>query len=750
MARFQREAKVLAALNHPNIAAIYGIEERALVMELVEGESSKGPMLFEDAWKIASQMADALGYAHDKGVVHRDPNPTNVKVTPDGVVKLLDFGLARAFSSEPGESQAGSRDMDSPTLTISATVAGVILGTAAYMAPEQAKGKRVDKRADIWSWAVVLYELLTGERMFKGNDAADTLAQVLTKEPSLGRVPPQLRKLLRRCLEKDPKCRLRDIGDVRFMLDERSATSPSRSWLGIGVGIAGSALVIGLGALSFIHLRETLPKKTVLRYTISQPWITSFTDSFAISPDGRYVAMTGRVNGKQQLFLRALDAFQAQPMPGAEGARYPFWSPDGRYIDFFTLGKLKKIALSGGPVQTLCNLPDTTSGLGGSWNRDDVIVFSAGRSALTIQRVSADGGVPADVTTRNGRYPVFLPDGRHFLYLLTGLEKDNGIYLGSLDGKENWRVLADESSAVFAAGRLLFIRENTLMAQPFDATSGHLTGEAFPVAEDVSSRISLYAPVTASETGVLLYQSGGDVTHPHLAWYDRGGKLLGAVGEAGFVFEPAISPDEKSVVFRREAPIRTGASDLWLRDLVRGAEQRFTTDVSANWAPFWSPQGDRIVFGSTRGSGTLDSSQRIFKLYQKAANGTGRDELLLANGVSKMPSQWSRDGRFIVYSENDPKTKFDIWALPMETGTEGSLSSSCIQNSTSFTASSRRTAIGWPTRRMNPGAARCRGMDRIRPKLGHCEIKLGSSVSSEPTEPASREQHIRAPARALC
>jgi hypothetical protein len=242
------------------------------------------------------------------------------------------------------------------------------------------------------------------------------------------------------------------------------------------------------------------------------------------------------------------------------------------------LGKLKKIALSGGPAQTLCNLPDTTGGaLGGSWNRDDVIVFSAGRRALAIQRVSAAGGVPADVTTRKGRYPMFLPDGRHFLYLVIGLEKENGIYLGSLDGKENRRLLADESNAVFAAGRLLFIRENTLMAQPFDATSRNLTGEAFPVAEDVSNRISFYAPVTASETGVLLYQSGGDVTHPHLAWYDRGGKLLGAVGEVGFVFEPAISPDQKSVVFRREATIRTGESDLWLRDLVRGVDSEWSS-----------------------------------------------------------------------------------------------------------------------------------------------------------------------------
>jgi len=263
---------------------------------------------------------------------------------------------------------------------------------------------------------------------------------------------------------------------------------------------------------------------------------------------------------------------------------------------------------------------------------------------------------------------VFLPDGRHFLSRVSGSEKENGVYLSSLDGKENRRVLTDESMVVFAAGRLLFIRENTLMAQSFDAASGRLTGEALPIAEDVSLRISAFAPVTVSETGVLVYQGGANVTGPHLAWYDRGGKLLGDVGAAGFVFEPAISPDEKSVVFRRQSDIRTGVSDLWLRDLSRGAEQRFTTDASFNVAPFWSPRGDRIVFGSTRGA--PDLYQRIFNLYQKAASGTGRDELLFANGASKWPSQWSRDGRFVVYSENDPKTKYDIWVLPMEGGAE--------------------------------------------------------------------------------
>jgi serine/threonine-protein kinase len=300
MARFEREAKVLASLNHPNIAAIYGVEARALVMELVEGESPKGPLPFEDAWKIALQISDALEYAHERGVIHRDLKPANVKVTPDGVVKLLDFGLAKAFSETP---DAASLDPENwPTITLGATVAGTVLGTAAYMAPEQAKGKRVDKRVDIWSWGMVLYELLTGERLFKGGDVAETLAQVLAKEPDLERVPPQARKLLRSCLEKDPKKRLRDIGDAWRQLEEPSTTlsAPSSSRLGIAASIVAVVLLVALSIISFLHFREAPPQRAVQRYTVAAPENASSVHSFAISPDGRLLAISATVNGKRQ------------------------------------------------------------------------------------------------------------------------------------------------------------------------------------------------------------------------------------------------------------------------------------------------------------------------------------------------------------------------------------------------------------------------------------------------------------------
>jgi serine/threonine protein kinase/Tol biopolymer transport system component len=665
MARFEREAKLLASLNHPNIAQVYGVEEHALVMELVEGESPKGPLPFEDAWKIASQIASALEYAHEKGIVHRDLKPANVKVTPDGVVKLLDFGLAKAFTASP---EASNQD-NSPTLTLGATQVGVILGTAAYMSPEQARGKNVDKRTDIWAFGVVLYELLTGERLFKGDEVADTLAKVLTREPDLERVPPQARRLLRRCLEKDPKRRLRDIGESQYLLEDAAeqpeaqlaAAAPAPRHRRLPWIVATTVATAGALALipgNFFYFRKAPPARHVQRYTITAPENTTNLHSFAISPDGNLIAMAAEVKGKRQLWLRALDSLQVRPVAGTDEALYPFWSPDSRYIGFFAQGKLKKIAAGGGPAQSLC---EVSIGRGGSWNRDNVIVFAPSLTGVVIRRVSATGGVPSDVikaTRGYSSFPVFLPDGRHFLYRFRGESADqNGIYLSSLDGTENRLVMPDVSSAVFASGRMLFVRESTLMAQPFDSINGQATGEVFPVTEGISTTpVFGYAPVTVSETGLLLYESGDEVSRNQLAWYDRGGKLLGTVGSPSFVFDPTISPDEKSILFRRRSEMPP--QDLWLWDLSRRTEQRLTTGASINTTPFWSPKGDRMVFASNRSG--------IFDLYQKSTSGTGKEELLVASENLKQPTQWSHDGRFIVYSETDPKTGRDIWVLPMD------------------------------------------------------------------------------------
>jgi serine/threonine protein kinase/Tol biopolymer transport system component len=676
VARFQREARVLASLNHPNIAAIYGFEEingrHLLEMELVPGETladriKRGAIPIEEALNIAKQIVEALEVAHEQGVVHRDLKPANIKITPDGKVKVLDFGLAKAMESAPSTTVSNS-----PTLlSVAASNAGVILGTAGYMSPEQAKGKQVGRRADIWAFGVVLYEMLTSRMVFSGETASETMAQVMMKEPDWSALPKdtplRICELVRRCLTKDPRNRLQAIGEARIIFEnplhpEPGPTEPVTSRLPSRLGWAAAAvLVIVLAAPAFIHLREQPAVERTLRYTIALSENTTNLHSFAISPNGGLVAIAAEVNGKRQLWLRQLDALTPEPMPGTDDAIYPFWSPDSRYIGFFAQGKLKKIAASGGPAQSLCNAPN---GRGGSWNRDDVIVFMPDSiGGIAMQRVSAAGGVPVDVSRTKGAaaFPAFLPDGRHYLHVAAG-EEQSGVYLSSLDGQENRRVLADESGVVFAAGRLLFIRENTLMAQPFDAASGQTAGEIFPVAEGVSPTSNIhYAPVSVSETGVLLYESGaGAGGSNQIAWYDRAGKLLGTVAAPGGVFDPRISPDENSVLFRRRSGL---TADLWLRDLTRGSEQRFTANASNNRSPVWSPRSDRIAFDSNQGG-------KDYNLYQKATTGSGRDELLLGNKNGKELSQWSRDGRFIVYSEFTPNTKGDIWVLPMDAGTE--------------------------------------------------------------------------------
>ena len=370
------------------------------------------------------------------------------------------------------------------------------------------------------------------------------------------------------------------------------------------------------------------------------------------------ISIAAAVNGKRQIWLRPMDALQAQPMPSTEDAAYPFWSPDSRYIGFFAQGKLRKIAAGGGPSEPVC---DANAAGGGSWNREDVIVFSTGGNA--ILRVSAAGGAPSEVTKAEGlaaRYPVFLPDGRHFLYFLLA-PPSSGVYVGSLDGKENRRILADVSSALFVpsaagsrTGHLLFLRESNLMALAFDAGSAQPLGDVFPVAEGVFIAPNAFALVTASENGVLLYGSGALGGGPtQIAWYDRAGKLLGPVGAPGNVFTPAISPDEKSIAYSRQAGT---TADIWLWDLARGTEVRLTSTTGGHYAPFWSPKADRVLFIN------IDRGRTI---YEKTTSGTGQEDPLLPAGVSGIPHQWSRDGRFVVYAATDQNTRSDIWVLPM-------------------------------------------------------------------------------------
>jgi len=678
MARFEREAQVLASLNHPNIASLYGLEEsggvRALVMELVEGPTlaeriREGPLPLDEALPIARQIAEALEAPHEKGIIHRDLKPSNVKVKADGAVKVLDFGLAKALEDDP----ASSDMRNSPTLSLAATRTGVILGTAAYMSPEQARGKPLDRRADIWAFGVVLFEVLTGQQLFSGETVGDTLAAVIKDEPKWDRLPagtpPAIRKLLRRCLERDARRRLRDIGEARLAIEdvmagapaEQPAPSPQSPPRPRAPVALAALLALALAALAVLYFRETPAAERVLRYSVPAPEKTSIF-SFSVSPDGRYLAIAATAQGRRHLWLRALDALQPQLFPGTEDAMIPFWSPDNRWIGFFAQGKLKKIAVNGGPAQTLC---DAVQARGGTWNRDGVIVFAPSNTG-PLFRVPAVGGVPVPVSKTEGavthRHPVFLPDGRRFLYVAQGGAADQtGLHVAALDGTVSRRVLADVSRTAYAppaAGsklaHLLFVRENTLMAQPVDPETIQPTGELFPVAEQVSFTTGQgVAPIAVSGNGVLVYRTGG-AAESQLTWHDRAGKEIANAGTpARRILTVTISPDEKTVATARSGG--TGV-DIWLHELARGGDTRFTFHASTNTHPVWSPDGSRLVFESDRGGRS--------GLYWKDTNGAGQDELLVESPHPKYPTSWSSEGGFLLFAQTG--AGHGLWVLPLK------------------------------------------------------------------------------------
>jgi serine/threonine protein kinase len=684
MARFEREAKLLASLNHPNIAAIYGLEQaegkRFLVLELVEGETlaqrlSKGPLPVDEALGVCRQIADALEAAHEKGVIHRDLKPANAMITAGDKVKILDFGLAKALSDETQSVDSSQ----SPTLTEAMTRPGVILGTAAYMSPEQAKGKAVDKRADIWAFGCILYECLTGKRAFEGETVTETLASVLTREPEWEKVSAKVHFLLRRCLEKDPKKRLRDIGDAYAFLE--IAPQPmhtKRPWLWMTVAAVFMAAFMAL-FFARLHEKKMPSSANPMRLQITPPVSLAPQGSFAISPDGRRLAFAAiSSDGTERIWIRALDSLEAKPLLGTEsGILYPFfWSPDSRFIAFHAGGKLKKIDIAGGPAQTICDLPSNV--VGGSWSGDGVIILGSGVTAREgLKRVSATGG-SASVLSRPDSarraidhfFPAFLPDGRHFLYWQSSERPENiGVYIGSLDSKPEEQgakqLLATNFQPVYVPsqnsgpGYLLFLRDQTLMAQSFDDKRLELIGEPMPVVEKVGSYMA-FGFFSASTDGLLVYRSGSAEQVIQAMLFDRQGKSLSALGESGIsLLGLALSPDgAKAAVSLGKMNQGFVSIDLWLVDSARGTNTRFTFGQGNSVLPVWSPDGSKIIFASTRDG--------AYSLCQKLTSGVKDEELLLKSSDPKYPTSWSRDGRFLLYSEFDSKTKSDLWVLPLE------------------------------------------------------------------------------------
>ncbi len=709
LARFTREAQTLASLNHPAIAHIHGLEEsggvRALVMEFVEGEDlsqriARGAIPLDEALPIAKQIAEALEAAHEQGIIHRDLKPANIKLRHDGAVKVLDFGLAKALAPEPSSGSATHQSL-SPTITSPAMVTGVgvLLGTAAYMSPEQAKGRQADKRSDIWAFGCVLYEMLTGHRPFDGEDMTEVLGAVVRLEPNWEALPPDvplpIRALLQRCLVKDRRKRIADTAAALFVLDHQTGVVtpvPVRSsriaWL---VAALATIVLIATAIVALRMSRSGAPASDPVQFTIAPPENTSFggraaggtgtNAQLAISPDGRNIAFVAGAQSEFRLWLRPVASADARPIQGTEGAAFPFWSHDSRFVAFFAGGKLKKVAIAGGPPIMLA---DAVAGRGGSWSRDNVIVFD--RSVGSgLFRVSSNGGALTAVTTlADGedahRWPHFLPDGRHFFYTaVTGAccppAEPGTIKIGSLDQDEPAvALLQADSSASYSSNHVLFARDQTLMAQAFDPDARQLAGDAVPVTERVSTEGSRYVSAAVSENGTLVYAPAESLNSLQLTWFDRAGKVLGTLGEGAVDANLSLSPDERQVALA----LRSGSSenlDIWTIDIARNLRNRVTSDPQPEGWPLWSPDGTRIVFGSgARGVGGLPEKAR---LVQTLVNGTGTNETLLEavdtpsrpcgpRQCTLAPIDWSADGRFVLYSFSGsfPATA-DIWALPL-------------------------------------------------------------------------------------
>ena len=697
LARFAREAQVLASLNHPNIAHVHGFEENAplgahgvgaagaLIMELVEGPTladriAAGPLPIDEALPIARQIVAALDAAHSQGIVHRDLKPANIKVRDDGMVKVLDFGLAKLASADP--SSSGGSLANSPTLTAPSTQLGMVVGTAAYMAPEQAKGKNVDKRADIWAFGAVLFEMLTGRQVFDGETVSEVLANVLKEEPKWSELPsttpPAVRRLLTRCLEKDPKRRLHDIADALPDLDEAAAgespiaATPTRSPLlytvgGVAAGAVIGALVFALSGLAF-RSAPAAPFQVLTVLPPSDQPLVQDTANAAISPDGRQIVFVAGPGGQAaQLWLRRIDSSIPRALQGTRGAFQPFWSPDGSQIGFFAGAKLKTLRLDSGTVTELCDAPDPR---GGTWSTAGQVVFQPA-SGGPLMKVSAEGGDPKPATKLDAshgetghRFPVFLPDGHHFLFVaLPGSNGQLDVVAGSIDDVNDRRAVSQAASGVaYAEGYILYERTNGLAAQAFDPRRLTVSGDPITLSEvprDVQSQWSGAPPVSLSTTGTLVDYSGA-VAKTRFVWFDINGKEVGTVAAPeGYFAQLSISPDgQHAATVRMESPVR---SDIWVLDLQRGGATRLTNGPGKNEGPSWSPDSARIAFDSDRTNRS--------EIFVKPADGRAAETQVTSDTtLFKRLGPWAKDGHSIVYSVLDPKTQRDLWIAPVDGG----------------------------------------------------------------------------------
>ncbi|MBI5476595.1 MAG: serine/threonine-protein kinase [Ignavibacteriales bacterium] len=697
-ARFLQEAKAAAALNHPNVCSVMDIQEHDgqifIVMEFVDGQTlreKEGTFTFKQAIDIGTQIADGLAAAHEKGIVHRDIKPENIMIRKDGIVQIMDFGLAKL------------RDAESKINRL--TKEGSTVGTAGYMSPEQVQGQEVDHRSDIFSCGVVLYELFTGQLPFKGIHETAVAYEIVNVDAApMSSIKPEidsgLDAIVLECLEKDVNERMQSVKQVsidlkRFRresskqrlshitasrsIPKTASAEPkeavtkiyrSKPWMWLTIFF----FVTTLSSILYIYyLSDTPGQKQVIRASISLPEKSSLSNErggghIALSPDGEKFAFVAvDSSGKNNLWLQSLNALSAQMLSGTETAQFPFWSPDGKTIGFFADGKLKKIDAAGGTPFTICDAADPRVG---TWNQTGVIVFGIGSTGALYQ-VSSAGGSPSAVTkldsARNEqthRWPYFLPDGKHFLFFIrttaagSGSGKDS-ICVGSIESREIKHLFNGASDAVYAQGYLLFIRESALMAQAFDLKKLEVSGEPVPIVQQIQydARFSK-ATFSVSQNGLLMYESSGTRWKRELALFDSSGEKLVSFGQPEIFLRSRLSNDGKRIAMEI-VDLQSHNIDLWLYEIERGIQTRFTFDSAPDMAPLWSPNCDRIVFSSKR-KNNLD-------LYIKTTTGSVPEELLSDfDGRDKLADDWSSDGNYILFeTSNDPKTKSDLMILPM-------------------------------------------------------------------------------------